>query len=281
MPSVPRAFLVIHGLREPAEPLHLVHYLCLESCRRVNRPAAMHLYCPHPPAGEWWERIAPHVAVHTIGHRSFVADSARYEETDEGRAIRTARNVYAHESDFLRLEVLLRYGGVYADLDTLFLRPIPDALYEQEFALGEVTPLPGRDGILRPALGNALLLAAPKAAFARRWLERMYAAFDGTWKRHADAEAGAVWRERPSVVRVVAQQRFYKHTDSPEGLAALLVEVDPDLDDALSLHLWAHRWWDARPGAGALPHAGTLTEHWLRTVDCTYSVAARRFLDPE
>jgi hypothetical protein len=53
------------------------------------------------------------------------------------------------------------------------------------------------------------------------------------------------------------------------------------LDDALARHLWAHRWWDARTEPDALPHAGLITERWLRTTDCTYAIAARRFLDPQ
>ena len=36
--AIPRVAHFIWGLREQDEPFHLIHYLCLESCRRVLQP---------------------------------------------------------------------------------------------------------------------------------------------------------------------------------------------------------------------------------------------------
>ena len=44
---------------------------------------------------------------------------------------------YAHHADFVRLAALIEYGGVYADIDALFLRPFPDELFSEPFVIGE------------------------------------------------------------------------------------------------------------------------------------------------
>jgi hypothetical protein len=46
-----------------------------------------------------------------------------------------------------------------------------------------------------------------------------------------------------------------------------------------SLHLWAHLWWDAWRTDFTTLHADALDEDYLRTMNTTYAVLARRFLD--
>jgi hypothetical protein len=279
MAEIPDAFHFVFGLREQTEPLHVVHYLSLESCRQVNRPDAIHFHYRHEPHGRWWERIRPHLTLHRVAGRREVADPRRYRDTDEGRLIEKSGWSYAHEADFIRLDALLEYGGVYADIDTLFVQPMPRRLYGHDFVLGEEPPLPGADGVLRPSLCNALMLSRPGAAFAARWRARMADVFDGTWSRHSCQEAARLWAAMPEAVHVVPQRYFYRHAPTRAGLRALFEALDPDLHDVFSLHLWAHLWWDAWRTDFTSFHAGLATEEHIRTVDTTYNVIARGFLD--
>ena len=84
---------------------------------------------------------------------------ARYGNSAEGRLIEQLGLGYAHEADFLRLDILLAHGGVYADMDTLFVREYPDPWFEESFAIGEENAPPatgrttaynGRRGRRRP-----------------------------------------------------------------------------------------------------------------------------------
>lgn len=259
--------------------MHLVHYLCLESCRRVHRPDAMHLHYSYEPHGTWWERIKPYLTLHRVAGKRSLADSPRYHETDEGRLIQNAGWSFAHEADFIRLEILLQFGGVYADMDTLFVQPFPQRLFQHDFVLGEEPALPGADGVLRPSLCNALILSRPGATFPAQWLERMCEVFDGTWSRHSCQEAALLWAAMPDAVHVVPQRYFYRHPPTPAGVRMLLEELDPDFHDVYSLHLWAHLWWDAWRTDFTTFHAGLLTEDYLRKTDTTYNVIARGFLD--
>lgn len=279
MTEVPNCFHFVFGLHPQTEPLHIVHYLCLESCRRVNRPDAIHFHYLHEPHGEWWERIKPYLTLHRVDSERHVEESRRYRETEEGRYIQKAGWTYAHQADFVRLRVLLDYGGVYADMDTLFVQPVPQRLFQPEFVVGEEPPLPGADGVLRPSLCNALMLSQPGAKFPAQWLGRMFKVFDGTWSRHSCQEAARLWQEIPSAVHVVPQHYFYRHGPTRAGLSALFETLDPDFHDVYSLHLWAHLWWDRWRTDFTTFHAGLVTEDRIRTQDTTYNVIARGFLD--
>jgi Glycosyltransferase sugar-binding region containing DXD motif len=277
--EVPPVYHFIFGLKPQREPMHIVHYLCLESCRQVNQPSAICFHYRHEPHGPWWERIKPHLRLRPLGGASFLPDHVRYDATAEGRLIRDAGWTYAHEADFLRLALLVEEGGIYADMDTLFVAPLPRHLFRQPFVLGEEAPLPGPDGVLRPSLCNALMLAQPGAVFARRWQATMAQAFDGTWSRHSCQEAARLWGEMPERVHVVPQTYFYKHAATPRGVRTLLEGFDPDVRGVHSLHLWSHLWWDGWRTDFATLHADALDETYVRTMRTTYALLARRFLE--
>ena len=271
-------FHFVFGLAPQREPLHLVHYLCLESCRQVNRPPAIFFHHRHEPFGPLWERIKPHLVLRRLPETSALPEG-RYDATEEGRLIRSAGWTYAHEADFLRLAILLEQGGVYADMDTLFVRPLPQRWLERAFALGEEAPVPGPDSVLRPSLCNALIIALPGARFAQRWLERMTQVFDGTWSRHSNQEAVRLWADMPEAIHVVPQPAFYRHAATRRGVRTLLEGHDPDTSGVYSVHLWAHLWWDAWRTDFTRVHAGEIDEDYVRTRKTTYAGLARRFLD--
>ena len=270
-------FHFVFGLAPQREPLHLVHYLCLESCRRVNRPPAIFLHYRHEPYGPLWERIRAHLVLRRVCATPALPD--RYDATEEGRLIRDAGWSYAHEADFLRLEILIAEGGIYADMDTLFVRPLPARWLAEEFVIGEEAPVPGADRVLRPSLCNALLISPPGSRFARLWLERMGRVFDGTWSRHSSEEAARLWADMPEAVHVVPQSCFYRHAATPRGVRTLLEGYDPDTRGVYGMHLWAHLWWDAWRTDFTRLHAGQIDENYVRTRRTTYAVLARRFLD--
>jgi hypothetical protein len=278
MAEVAGVFHFVFGLAPQREPMHMVHYLCLESCRRVNRPQEICFHYRHEPHGPWWERIKPHVTLRRVAAASAIPDATRYDATPEGQLIRDAGWTHALEADFLRLSILDE-GGVYADMDTLFINPLPARWFAQPFVLGEEAPLPGADGVLRPPLCNALIMAQPAAAFARRWLAHMTQVFDGTWSRHSCQDAVRLWGEMPDAVHVVPQTCFYKHAATPRGIRTLLEGHDPDVTGVYSLHLWAHLWWNAWRTDFTTWHAASIDEDYVRTRKTTYAVLARRFLD--
>jgi hypothetical protein len=240
----------------------------------VNEPEAIFLYYHYEPRGRYWDLIKDQIMPVWIPRVERIA-SYRYKQ----------RNVqkynYAHQSDFVRLEKLLAAGGVYADLDTIFVNPLPTRLFQESFVIGREHDV--RDettGEMRPSLCNAFLMGEPQAPFAQMWLEQMPAFFDGTWSRHSTLLPYELAHAYPGWVHIEPQRSFYKHMWTREGLRMLLEGCDLDYDGVLSMHLWAHLWWSRWRRDFSAVHAGRLTEDYIRHVDTTYNVAARKFLPP-
>ena len=242
---VPRLVHFVFGLRPQTEPFHLVHYLAIESARRVLAPEKILVHFKWLPYGVYWDLIRPALTLVDADEAPEVL-AASYDDN-----LVPDRYRYAHHADFVRLAALIEYGGVYADIDTLFLRPFPDALFCEPFVIGEEDLVRDeRTGQLRRSLCNALMMSEPRSLFARTWLERMGDALNGTWSNHSGFLARAVAEE-------------------DRGL---------DVDGALTVHLWAHLWWEANRRDFSAVHAGLLTADYIRSVDTTYNRLARPFL---
>lgn len=273
-----RDFHFVFGLREQTEPFHLLHYLCLASCLDVNQPDAIHFHYRNEPFGPWWDRIRPQLILHKVQGPTDGYTPERYRNSAEGRLIEHLQLGYAHEADFLRMDILLQHGGAYADIDTLFVRRYPDEWFAEEFVIAEENApgLPGKP--IAPSLCNAVMLARPQARFAALWRARMTHAFDGTWSHHSCQEAARVWFMLPDAVRVLPAVYFYRYGSSVAGFQDLFEAPAQDNPDIFSIHLWSHLWWAADRTDFSTVHAGQIDERWVHERDCVLAHHARRFL---
>lgn len=278
-PAQPRReFHFLFGLRPQNEALHLAHWLALESCRLTQAPDEIHLHHRHDLWGPWWERIAPHLSLHRVGAEPRGFDRARYAGSSEGRLIAERGWDYAHEADFLRLEILRDGGGAYVDIDTLFVSRYPDEWFARECVVGEEPAHAGDDGVLRPSLCNAVILARPGARFVARWLDEARASFDGTWNRHSCAAGARLWAEEGDDLHVLPRRTFYRHGASRAGIASLFEQLDTCIDGVASFHLWAHLWWDEDRVDFTRFHAGAFTAEWVARGEATVARFARHFM---
>lgn len=272
-PRIPRVAHFVFGLREQLEPFHLLHYLAIESCRRILEPEIIYLHYHYLPFGVFWDEIRPHLTLVEVDLASEVLES-RYDERLVPEAYR-----YAHHADFVRLDALIEYGGVYADIDTVFLRPLPDRLYAEKFVIGrELSVSDEITGERKPSLCNALLMAEPGAAFAQAWRSRMGAAINGTWSNHSGFLANTLSEELSEEVHVEPEASFFAVPPTVEGLDALLSDGSLDLPDSFSIHLWAHLWWKAERVDYSPRYAGEMTVPYLRTADTPLAELVRPFL---
>lgn len=269
---IPRFFHFVYGLRRQTEPFHLVHYLCLESCLRVNRPDRLLFHYHHEPWGEYWDLVRDRIQLVQIPRPEFLK-GYRYTE----RHMEKYR--YAHESDFVRLDPLIEHGGVYADIDTLFINPVPDSLFEKMFVLAkEDDVLDVASGRVHPSLCNAFIMSAPGAEFGLLWRSSLAKAFDGSWSRHSTLLPADLARERPELIHIEPAYTVYPFMWTREDLRRLLEGCEPVDAGVASIHLWAHLWWAERRRDFSDCHAGLMTERYIRTVDTTFNVLARPFL---
>ncbi|HYB54611.1 MAG TPA: glycosyltransferase [Alphaproteobacteria bacterium] len=276
MTRVPNVFHFVFGFQPQTEPFHLMHYICLASCIGVNRPDAVFFHCQHEPWGEYWERIRPALQIRHIEPDSFIA-SFRYKDP----AIERLR--YAHITDVARLKIIEEHGGIYADMDTLFVSPVPAPFFERSFVMGkEKTDL--GDAASREAGGslcNAWMMGEPGAPFAREWLARLKETFDGTWNAHSCLAPYRLSREHPDWIHVEPERSFFYFDYNAPGLCDIFMRRVADLAGIYSIHLWSHRWWNANLRGPITFHAGRLTPAYIRHADTTYAEVARNFLPPD
>lgn len=271
---IPNRFHFVFGLERQTQPFHLVHYLCLASCLEVNAPQAVYFYYHHEPYGRYWDLIRERIIPVQIPPVPFIN---HYPYRDGN----IARYKYAHASDFVRLEKLLAHGGIYADMDTLFVNPLPAALYDSFFVIGREDNIYDRRARqMRPSLCNAFLMAERNAAFGTLWQDQLQGAFDGSWSNHSTLLPNALAAQHPDLVHIEPARTFYKHMWTPAGLHTLLQGLDTDNTGVVSFHLWAHLWWSRRRRDFSGFYGAKITEEHVRRVDTTYNVVARKFLPP-
>jgi hypothetical protein len=176
--------------------------------------------------------------------------------------------------------VLAREGGLYADVDTLFVAAPPPRLWNGECVLGrEPDVTDPRTGRPHAALSNALIIAAPGAQFVTRWRDRLAESFDGSWAAHSCFLAAELAEQHPDELHVEPQRTFHPFPPTVEGLRRLLVGLETDLRGVVSIHLAAHLWWEQqRTDFVPEVYGRLIDERWIRAAATTYAAAARPFL---
>jgi hypothetical protein len=174
MDRVPNVVHFCYGFRPGAE-FGFLEYLAVRSARDVNAPDRICFHCGHEPPGRWWEDAKRLLTL------------VRVEPPTEAFGRRLCH--HAHQADFMRVEILIRYGGIYLDIDTLCLRPF-GKLRQHECVMGQQ----GDRGLC-----NAVILAAPGARFLLEWRES-FRSFrsrgrDAYWDEHAVLVPGRLAQE--------------------------------------------------------------------------------------
>lgn len=272
MPRIPRTAHFVFGLRPQIEPFHLVHYLAIASCAAVVAPERILMHCHELPYGFYWELARPLVELQRVEPIAAVVDFP-YDDP-------VVRHYsYAHQADVVRLDALLAHGGLYADIDTLFVAPPPTDLWDAPAVIGrEADVFDPRIGTSRSSLSNALIMAEPRAEFVGQWRDEIEDALDGSWSAHSCFLADDIARTRPEVVRIEPERTFHAFPPTADGLRRLLVERETDLDGIVSIHLAAHLWWEETRRDFIPVHARQVDEAWIRAGATTYARAAQRFL---
>lgn len=267
--TIPNVYHFVFGLRPQTEPFHLMFYLCLASCLAVNQPERVRFYYQHEPWGPLWDLIRPRLELVPIEPDEWLQV---YQYADP----QVARYRYAHLADLVRLQVLQEHGGIYADMDTLFLRPIPESWFSRQFILGHERPPDPRHQ--SGSLCNAWIASTPGAEFGRRWLAGMSEAFDGSWSNHSTLLPYRLALETPELIDVEPATSFFALDWTPGQLHDLLMG-DVELPaDARSLHLWSHLWFDDERTDFSSFGARLLTPEYVRHARTTYARHARPYL---
>lgn len=272
---IPNHFHFVFGLKEQNTPFHLLYYICLESCIRVNEPEKIYFYYIHEPFGPYWELIKPKLTLVKVSPNQFVK---KFKYPIIGRK----KLSYAHHADFIRIEKLLKKGGVYADMDTLFVEKIPQHLFEKPFVLGREPDIVSEStGEKHRSLCNAFIMAEPNAAFAQKWLDNMQLHFDGSWSNHSTVLPQKLSEEYPDEIHIEPQKSFYHFEWTKSGLKDLFERDVGELSGVYSIHLWKHLWFSSWKNDFTSFNGNLLDEEYIRSGSTTYARLAKPFLPSE
>ena len=290
----------VYGLRPQDGPFPLLHYLAIASALEVLDPDRIIVHTGEIPYGFYWDLIRPHIEVLRIAHIPGVDERSRADRF-------VAHYRYAHHADVVRLDVLLRHGGLYLDIDTLTIAPLPDDWWSAPFVIGaEPIRITLEDGREVASLLNAVMLSRPDSEFAKVWRDLIVESMDGSWSAHSCELAARLADEHPHAVRVLPCEAFARFPPSPAGLRALLVDPvadrvasagsggasdgasgrasgggpgAPGLDGSFVLHLCEHLWGE-EGRTDFVPSLSThaIDERYVREGTTQYALAARRFL---
>jgi len=211
--------------QEGAGDFGLHHYICIKSAQE-NYPAheLVMWYAYEPRENAYW--------------RAASLLCRMVEVVAPSQIFGNSLNVHAHRTDVLRLQVLIEHGGVYLDLDSIVVRPLTDV-----FVLNALMGVEAQESSGKACgLCNAMIAAAPRASFLRRWLD-CFEFFNSTG---ADANYAffasrlplILARQRNDDITILGHRAFFPYWCDMPGLTAIFEAAGQPPPETYSLHLW-------------------------------------------
>lgn len=265
---IPNVIHFIFGLKEDfgEKPFSFIHYLAIKSAYDRNKPDAIKFYYKYEPSGEWWEKSKGYLTLVNIEPPKEIFGNPLLH--------------FAHQADVLRLEILIKEGGIYLDMDVLCLNSFaPLRKYKCAMGLEE-----------NVGLCNAVILAEPNSEF----LKICYAEYrtfrskgkDEFWNEHSVILPLKNIKKNPKMVHVEDRFSFYwpycfetTHIlwDSSEHtlLDAWVKKFKrwftlEFIKGSYCIHLWESLWWE--------PYLNEITPQYIENNDNNFARLCRDVL---
>ncbi|GEM_PF-1616473 len=256
MPKIPKTLHYCFGLAKDfgGKPWSLVHYVCVRSAIERLKPDAVFLYYEYEPSGAWWRQTKPLLQpVKITAPREVFGNPLLHP---------------AHRADVVRLQTLIRDGGIYLDTDVLVHRSF-DELLDHTVVLGEE----GVEGEI--GVANAVILAAPGAPFLQKWRQE-YRWFrsrgkDRYWNEHSVQLPRQLAAANPGEATVLPGDAFYRPLWTPGQLELIFAPTASVCDTGrFANHLWESNAWER--------YLKNLTPGAVRRIDSNFHRWARPYL---
>lgn len=205
-------------------PFSVVHHIAVVSAIDIIKPDLIYLHHIYEPTGEWWIKTR---------------DLVKLYEVDPINCVNGKRlHHFAHMCDIVRLNALLRYGGIYLDMDTICVKSF-DSLLNNKFVISQE----GQVGLC-----NAVMLAESGSIFVSEWLRgynKETSLTDGfkenEWGDMSVRYPLKLSNVLPDELSIIPQDAFHTPLwDKPQLLFEDPNYVNPN---AYCHHLWEHVSW--------------------------------------
>jgi hypothetical protein len=218
---IPNILHYVH-LSQGGRKWKLHHYLSVKSAYIRSGVDKIYFWVDKEPEGLYWEKTKPMVDVICI----------QPPEEIFGKPI----TQQAHKSDVIRLQVLIEQGGIYADTDTIFVKPFTPLL-NNKFVLGQQN-INGSEGLC-----PAVILSEPNSIFGQNWLAGFKDSFGGgppgsdTWCTHSVYYPLWLSKQIPNDITILNHEAFFWPLYHQSHIE-ILFEQNQNFPNAYSHHLW-------------------------------------------
>lgn len=193
--------------------LNFIQYIAIKSAIIRNPDYTVILHCNMEPAGDFWSELKPFVQINieVLPKKVFDIDIVQIE----------------HRVDVFRLNLLIEFGGVYLDTDTITLKSFDNFLRSR--------PVMGREG--GSGLCNAVIFSPPGSEFLRRWLALYENFHNDQWNEFSVLAPKRLADAAPDLIDVEPETTFFIPSFDPESSVDLFDRL-VDFPDAVIFHLW-------------------------------------------
>jgi len=211
--KIPNIIHFVFGLAEQTDEFLFAYYVAILSALIVNSPDRIYFHYHYEPHGKWWSLVKKYVILNKIEMPTSIGSKPLLH--------------VAHKADVVRMQQLIRMGGVYMDIDTITVRPYAELL-------GNNTVLARQDN----GICNAVMLSAPGSEFMLEWM--------GVYEQHFNPHG---WEESSiklpallvqgkceSTVKVLDEKYFFK--PGWRQWRTIFEDSTEIHDELMTLHLW-------------------------------------------
>jgi hypothetical protein len=212
---IPKKIHYIFGLDDSFcnKPFTYFHYLNVCSAKYINPGYEINVYYKFRPPGEHFTNLASMCNLIKLDeHLDIIYRSCNFIYTE-------------HICDLLRLDILLQFGGIYLDMDTVCVRSFDDLLNHACTMGMEIT---SKNTII--GLCNALIISSPQNQFIQMWRDRIISDLKNpesnntSWNLYAVQFPYKLSSEYPELIHVEDHSSFFKYAWDEIGATKLFIE---------------------------------------------------------
>ncbi|XP_074650281.1 uncharacterized protein LOC141905339 [Tubulanus polymorphus] len=157
------------------------HMISVLSAQRFNKPEKIFFWYEKYPQGPLWNETLKKVPNIVMKYRKKVTSVF-------GRPV----NVPEHQSDIVRLDAVMNYGGIYTDLDVVIVKSF-DPLRKYATTMGLETP---------GGLCNGIIISKANASFLKIWHQSYKTFNDNQWAYHSVQLPAQLAAKHPNLIHV-------------------------------------------------------------------------------
>ena len=174
---------IVHYVWLGSHTFSFFSYLSLLSSLHVFKADTVYIHGNQYPKGKYWDRVKRNDRVKFIFRE--------VPSTVFGHIIGAK---LSHASDFIRVDVLLRYGGIYLDWDVLWVNSIPESLRKYDFIACADWP---KTGSYPDVFNMGLIAASNQSLFLQYFMESFRHYIDSHWSYNAIHMPYKVYEKHP------------------------------------------------------------------------------------